>query len=245
MGHRTLKRVPLDFSWPLHQVWGGYRNPFHPPKCVSCDGSGYNPETKKISDTFYNFDGSREDAWKDKITQDEVDALLAKGRLYDFTEAGIEHPTAEQVNAWERHDPSSPVRGLGHDAINRWILIETRATRLGVWDTCKYCKGEGVIYSSPEHKKMYEEWTDKEPPVGEGYQLWETCSEGSPVSPVFSSAEELASWCAAYATVFAHEKTSYENWLKMFREEDGVDAGSYLIATPTFFGAAVNQEEKT
>ncbi len=33
-----------------------------------------------------------------------------------------------------------------------------------------------------------------EPPEGEGWQLWETVSEGSPVSPVFESAEQLADW---------------------------------------------------
>ena len=25
---RTLKRVPLDFSWPLREIWGGYVNPY-------------------------------------------------------------------------------------------------------------------------------------------------------------------------------------------------------------------------
>lgn len=24
MGHRTVKRVPLDFDWPLNKVWLGY-----------------------------------------------------------------------------------------------------------------------------------------------------------------------------------------------------------------------------
>ena len=26
---RTLKRVPLDFSWPLREIWGGYVNPYY------------------------------------------------------------------------------------------------------------------------------------------------------------------------------------------------------------------------
>lgn len=34
----------------------------------------------------------------------------------------------------------------------------------------------------------------QEPPVGEGWQLWETVSEGSPESPVFTTSEELAQW---------------------------------------------------
>lgn len=32
----------------------------------------------------------------------------------------------------------------------------------------------------------------REPPEGEGWQVWETVSEGSPISPVFATAEELA-----------------------------------------------------
>lgn len=32
------------------------------------------------------------------------------------------------------------------------------------------------------------------PPKGAGYQLWETVSEGSPISPVFKTPDELANW---------------------------------------------------
>lgn len=38
----------------------------------------------------------------------------------------------------------------------------------------------------------YDDWEHTEPPTGEGWQVWETVSEGSPVSPVFATAEELA-----------------------------------------------------
>jgi hypothetical protein len=37
-----------------------------------------------------------------------------------------------------------------------------------------------------------DEWTAQEPPAGEGWQVWETVSEGSPVTPVFSTPEALA-----------------------------------------------------
>ncbi len=36
----------------------------------------------------------------------------------------------------------------------------------------------------PEIQKQAEDWTDTEPPTGDGYQLWETTSEGSLSSPV-------------------------------------------------------------
>ena len=43
-------------------------------------------------------------------------------------------------------------------------------------------------YQTEEEEEAYD------PPEGEGYQVWETVSEGSPVSPVFASAEELVEY---------------------------------------------------
>lgn len=53
------------------------------------------------------------------------------------------------------------------------------------------------------------------PPVGEGYQLWETTSEGSPVSPVFATLDELCEWCEKYATTFGSFKASEAEWKQM------------------------------
>lgn len=45
-------------------------------------------------------------------------------------------------------------------------------------------------------------WTEAnngayDPPAGDGWQLWETTTEGSPISPVFPTAEDLATWMAS------------------------------------------------
>jgi hypothetical protein len=239
MGHRELKRVPLDFDAPLKKVWKGYINIYpYPPKCEACDGSGYNPETKRIADDFYSYSSSTGEGWCNSITQDEVEALVKAGRLWEFTRRPVNKeqeeymPTAEEVNKWNH-------RGLGHDAINRGYLIETRAKRLGVYGYCYICEGEGVLKFNERLQKLYDDWQEYEPPTGDGYQLWETCSEGSPVSPVFSSAEELASWCEDNATVFAREKTSKENWLKMFLKDE-VGCGSMMIAKSGYIGSVIN-----
>lgn len=113
MGHRTLKRVPLDFDWPLKKVWGGYIAP-----------------------------------------------------------AGL---TGEE----------------------------------------------------------YDKWECDEPPTGEGYQLWETTSEGSPTSPVFESAEELAGWCEENATIFASFKASRQEWLELFQDVDELEVGSLMLYKPS------------
>lgn len=57
-----------------------------------------------------------------------------------------------------------------------------------------------------------------EVPEGEGYQLWETTSEGSPISPVFETLEALCEWCEDNATVFADIKVSKERWFDMLSD---------------------------
>ena len=36
---REIKRVALDFDWPLDKVWGGYKNPFY-RQCIDCPECG-------------------------------------------------------------------------------------------------------------------------------------------------------------------------------------------------------------
>lgn len=51
-----------------------------------------------------------------------------------------------------------------------------------------------------------------------GYQLYETTTEGTPVSPVFATLEELAAWCERGATVFRRDQFwTREQWLASFR----------------------------
>lgn len=194
---REIKRVALDFNWALGVIWKGFVNPYRSQECTACKGSGYNPETKRIADDWYDFEGTGRE-WCHNITQDEVDALIENGRLMDFTHnfvrgkgwTKIEPPpqiTAEMVNEWSKH-------GLAHDAINRGICVETRAKRLGVFGYCPVCNGDGEIYFNDHIKELNENWYEKEryePPAGEGWQVWETVSEGSPVTPVFPTKEAL------------------------------------------------------
>lgn len=78
------------------------------------------------------------------ITQDEVDALVAAGRLIDLTHTWTKahgwrrdpskpHPTAAQVNNWSR---SAGI--FGRDAINRWILVVSR------WGACSSMDDESI-----------------------------------------------------------------------------------------------------
>lgn len=79
--------------------------------------------------------------WCDKITQDEVDALVKAGRL------GRKPVLVQEVNAANRMS-CGPWGDLRHDSINRSILIEARCKRLGVPLLCEACEGSGHIYTA-------------------------------------------------------------------------------------------------
>jgi hypothetical protein len=169
------------------------------------------------------------------LIQADVDVLITAGRLWDFTrrprnaeqafvvavrkayhntnswlpEPNGHHPTAAAVNAWSRG------RGFGHDSINAGVCIEARCTREGVPHTCMRCSGTGEIWPSEEVKQRHDEWQKQEPPTGNGYQLWEDCSEGSPVSPVFASLDKLCAWAEVHTTTFADFRAPKKAWREM------------------------------
>ena len=145
---RELKRVPLDFDWPLEKIWKGYlpenaAGKMPVASCLECQ--------KK---------------YKQKISF-----------LQDGTKVG------------------------GHECS----------------EDKSYC-----IYN-PDNKAIW--YFD--PPEGEGYQLWETTSEGSPISPVFKTLDELCEWAEENVTTFADSTTTKEKWKEMlekgfvYHEEDG------------------------
>jgi hypothetical protein len=185
-----LKRVPIDFYWPIGKIWKGYVNPYNSSECKFCGGTGYNPATKQINDTWYN--------WRYQLTDIETKALLEHSRLsiltHDQTSTGHWKekepkyiPTAEEVNEWYKSYP------LGHDIVDRWICVEARAKHLGVYAACEHCI-EGQIWKSGELKKLHDEWQPDDPPTGDGYQLWDTVTEG-PITPVFLTLDQLCGYC--------------------------------------------------
>lgn len=142
--------------------------------CKTCGGNGYHPDAQWISESFYrhsspfthstvgeeqakavmqgfgstfnNLHGRGayptretfarygnafrefceqmrvEGTWADKLTPDEYQALRDAGRTWDGP--------------------------IGHDAINRWILVKARCKRLGVPATCS-CDGHGYTFTEP------------------------------------------------------------------------------------------------
>lgn len=248
---RTLKRVPLDFDWPMNVTWKGFINPYNAINCTLCDGSGYNKETKELSDDFYDFN-RKGTKWNDKITQEEVEHLVEKGRLSDFLEHWYSYN--EEKETWEFLDRSKKDRkwkpcekpmmptaekvnevnrgvSLGsHDAINRSFLLQFRAKKLGIYGLCELCEGNGYYYTDDKIGELAEAWESFEPPKGKGYQMWETCSEGSPQSPVFRSLDELCEWLEeSNASWFGYETATKEEWKQSL--DDGT-AGIMMMVAP-------------
>jgi len=318
---RDLRRVPMTFSWPTGQIWGGFVNPYYrlAANCPDCehgnDRAGGRPDAnaalfqeqwygnapfdpaaygaeplsqfapaiwrlasrnvgaapdfymehaeriareafkyKAMSGTFDeplvpfpSFDKERainrearrlyelwRYQWCHHLIQADVDALIAADRLWDLTrrplnaeqleklkdqeaaggsgywldEPNGHHPTASEVNMWSSD-------GFGHDTINSYVCIKARCEREGVPYECTRCNGSGRIWPTPEIERQCETWKRKHPPKGRGYQLWENCSEGSPVSPVFATLDELCAWAAENATTFGPYKATKEEWKEM------------------------------
>lgn len=186
-----VKRVPVDFDWPLGEVWHGYVNPWPGPVvCPDCFATGFNPGTKRLNDTFRS--------WAPNMTKEEERELLEKG------------PTRREIKKLKQ-------RGTGSDTpLIRLLLVEIRAKRRGAWGPCGRCGGnQYVANENPAVVKLYtgvdlySEWHPLEPPFGEGWQLWEDPSpEGRPVSKVFVRPEDLATWCAKSF------KTPASEWLE-------------------------------
>lgn len=83
---------------------------------------------------------------------------------------------------------------FGHDTIDNYVARKKILVAAGLseqWGTCQACQGHG---RDPVCNAAYEAWEATDPPAGDGYQVWETVSEGSPISPVFATADAMVDW---------------------------------------------------
>jgi len=96
------------------------------------------------------------------------------------------------------------------------------------WDEecAKWDRGEFPDYAEQESRKLtYAQWNGERPQQEDympdfvpgsatHYMMYETCTEGTPISPAFATPEELAHWLADNgASAFAGMTASYEAWL--------------------------------
>lgn len=211
---REVKRVPLDFDWPLNQVWNGYLMPerLETLMCEQCKGSGTTAAR----------------AWLEAITRmilmldDDLDAQARGRRMHPYFDSTPTHAYGTRPSV----DIRELVVGLvgreagmfGHDSLDGWRALRKIVEAAGLdpetWGFCAACSGEGYLEAYEGQRADAEAWERTEPPAGDGWQMWETVSEGSPISPVFVTPESLAHWLA---DTKAYPANDYEHWIGMIR----------------------------
>ena len=95
--------------------------------------------------------------------------------------------------------------------------LACQSCEAGESDNCNVCEGEGRVYPKfdPPSYPVDEcpEWVKGNDRYG--WQMWETTSEGSPMSPVMDTPEELAQWLyETGASAFGGMTASKEAWLR-------------------------------
>jgi hypothetical protein len=231
-----MKRVPMDFDWPLGRIWKGFLNPYEGCDCPWCydegrrSSYGYTKEAQEYEKLWYGQycgeyvphpyrPGERYCPSKKPYTLErwEYDFIVSNDRLRKnlFECDPKDVPPFEELTEWLlRHNLSFRI-----DAIFVSMMCDEYCRRKGVPSSCPHCNGSGKVWQTEEVHRLHEEWERIEPPTGDGYQLWETTSEGSPQSPVFATFEELCEWCAENATTFSHFKATKEEWMKMLDDD--------------------------
>lgn len=189
---REIKRVPVDFDWPVNKVWEGFFPPaeLRLPGCDVCDGGG----------------ATRARQWVGAVTR----LLLLLGEEHDQSNSArrrsTPHPYLRDVGGPWPNRPSPDIVELtgglagrpprdpfGHDAIDAWAATAAIVKAAGLpdtWGRCTNCDATGEV-GTPEQRAAAEAWKRTEPPEGDGWQVWETVSEGSPITPVFATADAL------------------------------------------------------
>lgn len=179
--------------------------------------------------------------WSCHLSQADVDGLVASERgISELThewvtdEEGKRHHqridpapviTAEQVNALQVAD------SWGH-GVEVYATVEQRCKREGIQFLCPTCDGQGSLERYPGQREEAEKWEREDPPKGEGWQLWETVSEGSPISPVFPDAEGLAQWMASPAYRWGAAKSSPPMSIENARAFVGSGWAPSMVFTP-------------
>jgi hypothetical protein len=258
---RTLKRVPLDFDWPLNKLWPGFVNDLGgpcPEEGKTCFG-GYTAAGKWLESVARLISMLGEQASETPEQRARPGLIFPHPYLQEWGQAPRTEVPREIYAEIRKHDDSATRRSLlahylranpsqllpltadlhqlveglagrkvdsfGGSCVS-WAIAKKLTDAAGMpekWGECPVCEGHA---DDPKLRAEAEAWEPTEPPIGEGFQLWETTSEGSPASPVFATIEALCDWCADNATTFGSFKASAERWREMLdanfvRHEEG------------------------
>lgn len=195
---REVKRVPVGWDWPVNEIWEGYVRPdrFDELPCPAggaCEGGQTTARAwvEEIAHLALMLDDDRHAQAAGRPMHPYFNSVPGHGR------PGPE--IAEFGTGLAGRESRSP---FGHDAIDRWTAAKRLITAAGLperWGICPQCDGNGSVEAYEGQRAEAEAWSRTEPPAGDGWQVWETVSEGSPISPVFADRAGLVEWLCSPA----------------------------------------------
>jgi len=112
-------------------------------------------------------------------------------------------PTPEEVNVWS-------LSGFGHDAINQWIVVGSECRRL-VLILSAHGATEKERFGIHWKQSRWQKVDAHRAANRDGYQIWETVSEGSPISRCSHSRGSGSAH--GRKAMGADKGSSYETWL--------------------------------
>ena len=173
---RTMKRVPMDFDWPVGRVWKGFLNPYHGCDCPWCydeeqRGSyGFTKEYREYEKTWYGhycgpyiqnpynpdfrYCPSSKPYAMERWEYDFIvghDGRLRK-QLFKCEKADV--PPYEELKEWLLRNHTR----FDIDYIFVDIMGEEYCRRNSVQSTCPHCNGSGRVWQTDEVKRLHEEW---------------------------------------------------------------------------------------
>ena len=227
---REIRRVPVDFDWPLDKRWHGFLVPegLHGEPCRDCNvGETWASRWLYI---LCSQIGMLATDVRDQEAGRPMHPWLA-GNPYpayipgpDLHTAGtIPRVSADILDLFVgiTGRPAAEIGGLFGRTIEYDIYQAIGKAAGGEeWGQCPTCAGQGEHEKYPGQRAEREAWEPTDPPVGEGWQLWETVSEGSPISPVFPAKEGLVDWLCSPAYTWGASSPMTREQAEQF-----VDAG--------------------
>jgi hypothetical protein len=143
-----------------------------------------------------------------RVPADWVHPLSNRGCTQPMRDQSFREATAEWKEGFRKWEEGYRRRRSWGDEHEQepWVLRTGSELTIEFWE----------LYGNPPDREYYRpDWPEES---RTHYQMYETTTEGTPISPVFSTPEELARWLTeTEASAFADMTATYEQWLRVCR----------------------------
>lgn len=117
----------------------------------------------------------------------------------------LQEPWEKRAAAWDL-GAVKWAEGLREDFVNEGQWVPKKPDEIGCtyeeWAGCRPCKEDYMPTFAPG--------------TATHYMMYETCTEGTPISPAFETPEKLARWLVDNsASALGDQGASYEGWLRV------------------------------